>query len=169
MRIRFRIQLITSTRIWILICIWYRCGSRLTKWCGSTNLLTTLTVRAQVGYEYRDCELVSPFYRGTFVKQTGNIIIWHVYWVVLYCLVLVQIFEVAVEESTVMCCTALFYFSLSFYTVIFKPMILFEPVFQPAKFESWMRNRGDAISRSEEYRQRDIRFLWNKIQLLFPF
>ncbi len=57
---------------------------------------------AQVGYEYRDCELMSPFYRGTFVKQTGNIIIWHFYWVVLYCLVLAQIFEVAVDESTVM-------------------------------------------------------------------
>jgi hypothetical protein len=34
----------------------------------------------------------------------------------------------------------------SFYTAIFKPIILFEPVFQPAKIGSWIRNTGDAIS-----------------------
>jgi hypothetical protein len=34
----------------------------------------------------------------------------------------------------------------SFYTAIFKPTILFEPVFQVAKFGSWIRNRGDAIT-----------------------
>ncbi len=49
------------------------------------------------------------------------------------------------------------FFPFSVYTVIFKATILFEPVFQPAKFVSWIRNRGDAISRSEEYRQNDIR------------
>ncbi len=56
----------------------------------------------------------------------------------------------------------------SFFLVILY-RILCEPVFQPAKFESWIRNRGDPIDRSEEYRQQDIRFLWKKIQLLFPF
>ncbi len=43
-------------------------------------------------------------------------------------------------------------FFLSFYTAILKPHILFEPVFQYAKFRSWFRNIGDAISRSEKYR-----------------
>jgi hypothetical protein len=61
---------------------------------------------------------------------------------------------------------------LSFYSAIFLPTILFEPVFQPAKFGSLdteQRRRHYSISRSEEYRQNYIRFLWKKIQLRFPF
>jgi hypothetical protein len=53
---------------------------------------------------------------------------------------------------------------LTFIIAIFIPTILLEPVFQPAKFGSWVRNRDDAISRSKEYRQNDIGFLWNTIQ-----
>jgi hypothetical protein len=42
--------------------------------------------------------------------------------------------------------------SLQTYSIneaIFIPTILFEPVFHPAKFGSWVRNREDAISSSE--------------------
>jgi hypothetical protein len=62
-------------------------------------------------------------------------------------------------------------FCLSFYTAIFKPTSLLEPVFQPAKFGSWIRNREDAIRRSEKCRTICfvIRFLWNIIQLYFRF
>jgi hypothetical protein len=43
-------------------------------------------------------------------------------------------------------------FFLVFYTAILEPTISFESVFQTANSESWIRNRGDAINLSEEYR-----------------
>jgi hypothetical protein len=50
------------------------------------------------------------------------------------------------------------------------PTILFKPAFQSAKFGSVGWNRGDAISRlCKEICKYVFRFLWNKIQLHFPF
>jgi hypothetical protein len=64
----------------------------------------------------------------------------------------------------------LIFFILSFQTAIFIPTISVElVVFQSAKLALWIRNRGNAIRRSEEYRQNYARFLWKEIQLRFPF
>jgi hypothetical protein len=96
-------------RIRILIFIWCGCRSRLAKWCGSgcgtTNFLTTLTVR---GVSW--CRLF------TVEHLCSNIIMWHSGTDFLSS-------RWGIHRNV----AALFffiYFSLSFYTVIFKPTIL---------------------------------------------
>ncbi len=72
-------------------------------------------------------------------------------------------------NGAIHCLIEKIFFFLSFHAAIFKPTISLEPVFQPVELALWIRNRGDAIRHSEECKQIDVRFLWNKIQLHFPF